>query len=161
MLRKLPDFHGNKSTDSKQIDKTSEKSTNLDEIAEKTTTCATETETESKSGKTLFSTYPEGDSRLVYRKYKSNAVAIGENRIFAGYLVNLQKLTKGNNSTLKQYYSHQENMSSHESYVKQGHSHLIFSSSFESGNLFAAFQVASHNFEHNEKFSGFDLDFSE
>lgn len=112
--------------------------------AEKKSVPQAEAEIDMKNVKSLFTVYPEGDPRLVYRKFKSNT-ATGENRLFSGYLVNLQKLSKGKNASLTQYSSHSEfSQANNATYVKEDRSNLIFNSAFESGNLFAAYKV--HHF---------------
>lgn len=141
LCRKLPDFN-------REIYFPTQKAHNPQEcsdvepqvIKNKKETVQSELEAEAKAGKSLFTIYPEGDPRLVYRKFKSNTTT-GDNKLYSGYLVDLQKLSKMKDSALIQYHPQSELAHVNESYVKEGGTHLIFNSSFESGNLFAAFKV--------------------
>lgn len=100
------------------------------------------------SMKSLFTLYPEGDPRLVYQKYKPNAVLNAENRLYAGYLVDLSKLGKGKN-VLQTQYSEQDNNNGRNSYPKvtSDPTSLVFNSAFESGNLFAAFRIQENEYD--------------
>lgn len=99
---------------------------------------------EKHSGRSLFSLYLEGDPRLVYRKFKSNT-ASGENRVYSSYLIDLQKLSKSQNPIVQ--YNQQNDMDNDEdnrpmeTISKKEEFNLVFNSSFESGNLYAAFKA--------------------
>lgn len=143
--RKLPDFNRK----AKQCENPQDCDGGLFKIGDKAiekrlSQSTNETEADLRDrhgGRSLFSLYPEGDSRLVYRKYKSNTT-MGENRVYSGYLIDLQKLSKGKDSVI-QYRSQSNSGDTMGTIIKNDGTHLVFNSLFESGNLFAAFKVLS------------------
>lgn len=93
-------------------------------------------------GKSLLTLYPEGDPRLVYQKYQSNAIFDSDNRLYAGLFVSLSKLAKGQNAVM--YQKTQNNTGSK---LTNDPTSLLFDSAFESGNLFAAFRIKENEYD--------------
>lgn len=87
--------------------------------------------------RTLFTLYPEGDKRLVYKKYANQGDWMSEQKGFANYLINVSKI---DNSIKIQYKNQEENQSQLNS-QQNAKETLHFEATFESGNLYSAYKV--------------------
>ena len=86
--------------------------------------------------KSLFTLYPEGDTRLVYRKYANQGDWQLTQKCFASYLINIKKAGK---FAKTQYQTSGGNTV--RAMPKQDNDTLVFDSTFESGNLYSAYKV--------------------
>jgi len=84
----------------------------------------------------LFALYPEEESCLVYRKYENQGDWQLEQKNFANYLVNINKIINTNNPQARN-----RELSQSQTNIEPDSKSLIFDSNFESGNLYAAYKV--------------------
>ena len=93
------------------------------------------------SSQNLMNVYEKQDTKLVYQKYVEKGDWEMKTSVYASYLVNVVNLVKNENPKIQ----YQPNMEAVEKIAEAPEQKLKFDSLFESGNLYAAFQVQRYS----------------